>query len=118
MKAYPIELRRRVLKAYEAGEGSYRELARRFMVDLSTIQDWMDLYRQTGSLEPRACGRKADPSVEERWRERLSALLQEQNDLTLGELVEQLDKRYGQKSSTSTVDRWLNRLGITRKKRR
>lgn len=115
---YPLELRWRVLSAYESGEGSYRELAGRFVVDLSTVQDWMDLYRESGGLEPRVCGRKADPAVEEQWRERLTALLGEQNDLTLGELAEQLKERYGQKTSTSAVDRWLNRLKLTRKKRR
>lgn len=103
--------------SYEAEEGSYRELAERFIIAPSTVQEWMDLYRQTGGLEARACGRKADPGVEERWRERLTALLGEQNDLTLAELVEQLDKRYGQQSSTSAVDRWLGRLEISRKKR-
>ncbi|MDX2007465.1 MAG: helix-turn-helix domain-containing protein [Meiothermus sp.] len=93
MSAYPVELRWRVLSAYEAGEGSYRELAERFMVDWGTVQDWMDLYRETGGLEARASGRKADPTVEAVWRERLTMLLKEHNDLTLAELVEQLDRR-------------------------
>jgi len=118
MSAYPVELRWRVLSAYEAGEGSYRELAERFMVDWGTVQDWMDLYRETGGLEARACGRKADVEVAAQWRERLTALLKEQNDLTLAELVERLERKYGQKSSSSAVDRWLDRLKLTRKKRR
>ncbi|MCX7601262.1 MAG: helix-turn-helix domain-containing protein [Meiothermus sp.] len=118
MSAYPVELRWRVLSAYEAGEGSYRELAERFMVDWGTVQDWMDLYRETGDLEARRCGRKADPAVEAVWRERLTTLVKEQNDLTLAELVERLEERYGQKSSISSVDRWLTKLKLTRKKRR
>lgn len=80
MSVYPLELRWRVVRAYEAGENSYRGLAERFMVNLSTVQEWMELYRESGRLEPRVCGRKADPAVEEQWRERLPALLAEQND--------------------------------------
>lgn len=112
-----MELRWRVVSTYEEGEGSYQELADRFVVARSTVQEWMDLYRETGGLEAKACGRKADPAVEEQWRERLTTLLKEQNDLTLIELVERLEERYGQKSSSSGVDRWLNRLNLTRKKR-
>jgi transposase len=70
------------------------------------------------ALEARNCGRKADPEEETLWRERLRALLGERNDLTLGELVELLKQRYGKQTSTSSVDRWLNKLNLTRKKRR
>jgi transposase len=77
----------------------------------------MDLYRETGDLKARRCGRKADPALEEQWWERLTTLLKEQNDLTLVELVERLDQRYGQKSSISAVDRWLTKLKLRRKKR-
>jgi transposase len=107
-----------VVRAYEAGEGSYRELAERFVVDVSTVQEWMDLYRASGGVEAQSCGRKVDLAEEGLWRERLRTLLKEQNDLTLAELVELLGKRYKKVTSISAVDRWLNRLGISRKKRR
>lgn len=117
MSVYPEELRWRVVKAYEKEEGSYRELGDRFMVVPSTVQEWMSLYKGTGDLKAQICGRKSDPAEEEQWGERLGVLLEEDNDLTLSELVELLEKRYQQKTSTSAVDRWLKRLGITRKKR-
>lgn len=105
------------MNSYESGEGSYRELAERFIIAPSTVQEWMNLYRSTGGLEAKRCGRKANPEEEAVWRERLMTLLAEQNDLTLAELVERLEERYGQKSSTTSVDRWLNKLKLTRKKR-
>lgn len=117
MGTYPAELRWRVVNSYESGEGSYRELAERFIIAPSTVQEWMNLYRSTGGLEAKRCGRKANPEEEAVWRERLMTLLAEQNDLTLAELVERLEERYGQKSSTTSVDRWLNKLKLTRKKR-
>lgn len=117
MSVYPVELRWRVVEAYKREEGSYRELAERFMIVPSTVQEWMSLYETTGELKAQVCGRKTDPVEEGRWRERLKVLLEEQNDLTLSELVELLEKRYQQKTSTSAVDRWLKRFGITRKKR-
>jgi transposase len=118
MSVHPPELRWRVVSAYEGGEGSYEELAERFVVARSTVQEWMDLYRATGGLEAQNCGRKTNPGEEALWREQLTTLLNERNDLTLSELVELLRQRYGKQSSTSGVDRWLNRLNLTRKKRR
>lgn len=117
MSSYPAELRWRVVSAYESGEGSYRELAQRFMVDPSTVGEWMRLYQNTGGIASRSCGRKSSSEGERLWKERLTELLEEQNDLTLAELVELLDKRYNKQTSTSSVDRWLSRLNITRKKR-
>lgn len=106
------------MSAYEGGEGSYEELAERFVVARSTVQEWMDLYRERGGLEAQNCGRKVNSEEEAQWREWLTALLKERNDLTLGELVELLKQRYNKKSSSSSVGHWLDRLNLTRKKRR
>jgi len=118
MSVYPAELRWRVVSAYEAGEGSYRELAERFIVDVSTVRDWMALYRATGDVEARRSGRKVDPERHKLWGQHLSALLDEDNDSTLSELARLMQERYGVQTSPAGVDRWLGKLGITRKKRR
>ncbi len=116
MSVYSYDLRQRVVQAYERGEGSYAKLAQRFMVNASTVRDWMKLQRTTGSLKAKPCGPR--PQDVQPWQERLTLLLNEDNDATLKELVERLEERYGVKTSTSAVDRWLKKLGITRKKRR
>ncbi len=116
MSVYSQDLRQRVVQAYERGEGSYAKLAQRFMVNPATVRDWMKLKRTTGSLKAKPCGLK--PQDVQPWQERLTTLLNEDNDATLTELVERLEERYGLKTSKSAVDRWLKKLGITRKKRR
>ncbi len=115
MSVYSQDLRQRVVQAYEGGEGSYAKLAQRFMVNVSTVRNWMKLQRTTGSLKAKPCGPKAQDV--EPWKECLTVLLNEDNDATLKELVERLEKRYGVKTSKSSVDRWCRKLGITRKKR-
>ncbi len=116
MSVYSQDLRQRVVKAYEDGEGSHVKLAQRFMINPATVRDWMKLKRTTGSLKAKPCGRK--PQAIQPWQQRLTSLLKEDNDATLKELVERLEERYGVKTSKSAVDRWLKKLGITRKKRR
>jgi transposase len=48
MRPYSTDFRLKVVRAYEHGEGSQRDLARIFGVSLSFIQDLLQRYRQTG----------------------------------------------------------------------
>ena len=50
MRAYGLELRRRIVAAYQNGEGSLREVAERFAVAVVTVRDYLALHRTTGSL--------------------------------------------------------------------
>jgi transposase len=40
-EAYPVELRERVVKAYEAGQGSYPTIASKFLVGEATVRRWV-----------------------------------------------------------------------------
>lgn len=68
------------------------------------MREWMELCRSTGSLEAKRCGRKANPEEEVVGWERLMTLLAQQNGLARPGLVQQLEERCAQKSSTSSVD--------------
>ena len=48
-----IDLRQRVIAAYQAKEGSQRELAKRFKVSLSFVSDLTRRYRQARTVEPK-----------------------------------------------------------------
>ena len=65
MKPYSIDLRQRVVEAYENGEGTHEELAEAFCVSLSWIEKLLRRWRETGrslgrpdrgSLRPAAHG--------------------------------------------------------------
>ena len=51
---YSIDLRQRVINAYEAKEGSQRQIAERFQVSHSFVKKLIYRYRQTGTIEPLA----------------------------------------------------------------
>jgi transposase len=56
MSPLSSDLRERILAAVDNNEGSHRQLARRFNVNLSTITRLLQLRRQTGSSTPRHAG--------------------------------------------------------------
>jgi len=115
-KAYSDDLRRRILQAYEQGEGSEARLAQRFRVSVSYVKKIRHRLRQTGKMErvPHHPGRK--PKFTPPVREQLRRWLEQQPDLTLAELQEQL--RQHARLSVSLPSLWmvLGKIGMRLKK--
>ena len=118
MRPYSRDLRKRVLAAYEAEEGTLREIAARFNVSTSFVKTLLRHHRETGSIDPRPHGGGRPRAIPAEHEHALRELLEDDNDLILVEIVEQLRERYGIVASKSSVDRALTRLDLTRKKRR
>ena len=49
---YSIELRERVVQAYEAGEGTHAEIGERFRLGEATVKRWVWLKRRKGDVAP------------------------------------------------------------------
>lgn len=103
--AYSTDLRQRVLDAYQAKEGSQRQLAERFKVSLSFVRDLMRRYRETGSVEslPRFCGPGA--TIDSSLLAVVEQLVQAQPDALLTELCEGFSERTTIAVSISTMHR-------------
>jgi len=50
-KAYPKELRERVIRAWQRKNATWEELAELFDVGLATVNRWIGRFRRTGSAE-------------------------------------------------------------------
>jgi len=116
MKAYSPDLCAKIARAYDEGEGSQRQLARRFRVSLAFIQKMRRRQRATG--EPAATrhtgGRQ--PLLDSDSLALIARLIREQNDLTLQELCERVSDERGVRVSVPTMYRALRRLGLPHKK--
>lgn len=114
MEAYSMDLRVRIVESYLAHEGSQADLAERYKVSERWLQNLLRRHRETGSLEPLPHGggrqRVVGPAKEALLREKLA----ETPDATLDELRD----RCGVTGSRMCIARALQRLDITRKKRR
>jgi transposase len=113
MTPYSQDLRQRILETVERGEGSLRQIARRFLVSLSFVTRLLQLHRSTGSLQPRPHGGGNPAKLGPQDLERLRELVRQQPDATL----EELRQRLGVSCSTMTIARALRTLGLPRKKK-
>jgi transposase len=116
MDPYSIDLRQRIVDAHHKGEGSVRELARRFVVSPNTVQNYLNLERETGSVVPRPHGRGPAPKLDDAGVQEVRTLIEEKNDRTLDEIAKELKTRRNVHVGRSTVWRVLARLGLPRKK--
>src|SRR4051795_5142389 len=113
MTPYSQDLRQRILETVERGEGSLRQIARRFLVSLSFVTRLLQLHRSTGSLRPRPHGGGHPAKLGPQDLERLRELVRQQPDATL----EELRQRLGVSCSTMTIARALRKLRLSRKKK-
>jgi transposase len=113
-----LDLRTRIVDAYLNGEGSIREIAERFEVSPSTVQSYLKLKRSTGRLEPRPVSGGVDPLIDAKGLQEVQNLVREQPDATTDELADLFARRHFGAVSRPTMGRALQRLGITRKKKR
>src|SRR3954469_9256951 len=112
MKAISEDLRKRILETIERGDGSLRQIARRFLVSVSFITRLLQLHRSTGPLEPRPQGGGNPAVLGPEDLEQLRELVQKQPDATL----EELRQRLGRSGSLMAIYRVLSKLGLPRKK--
>ena len=111
-----LDLRQRIIAAYEAKEGSQRQLAKRFKVSLSFIRDLRRQQRKTGSVEPKRHGGGAVAKIGiEQWPI-VYALVTAQPDALLKELCERFARQTGREVSISTMQRAVCLLKLSVKK--
>ena len=109
------DLRRRVVKAIEAGL-SRRAAASKFDISVASAVRWHQRFKRTGSIEPDAIGGDHHSYRAEAHAVRVLGWIDEQRDLTLEEIRNRLAKD-GHVFATSTIWRLLDRHDYTVKKR-
>jgi transposase-like protein len=114
-EAHPIELRQRLVEAYERGEGGYVRLARRFSVGEASVKRWVRLYRRQGNVAPQ---KKAGGTLSEVKQEELEAILADRPDANAGEITAQYNRsrRGKNRRHVSSIKRALYRAGYVVKK--
>src|SRR5438034_10994599 len=89
-KAYSGDLRARVMEEVLTG-ASRREAAERYGISPSVVVIWAQRFEETGSVAAKPTGGRTSPL--EDHAEFLLALVDEQSDLTLDEIVAAMEKR-------------------------
>jgi transposase len=114
--AYSIDLRVRVIEAIEGGL-STRQAAARFAIGIATAGAWHRLWRETGDVKPGRLGNPGGSKLDPH-EDFILGLIAEQKDIALHEIVERLAGAHGLSVQPSTVWYFLDRRGLSFKKRR
>ena len=114
-EAYAVELRERVVMAYEAGDGSYPVIAARFALGEATVKRWVWRYHREGHLQPRKKGGGTPSAI---TATEVEALVAQLGDPTAGEVTASYNRsRRGRaRVHVSTMKRALHRWGYVVKK--
>lgn len=110
-KAYPEELRHRVVAAYKDGKGSYAGLGRLFLVGEATVNRWVAMDRKTGVLTPRRPGGGKVRKIPLAGELMVQKLVTDEPNWTTQELADELNEVFGIDVSRHSVGRLLKRLG-------
>jgi len=113
MRTTSLDLRERILAAYDNEEGTRGEIAQRYRVSLGLVKKLLQQRRHTHDIAPRHrfSGRK--PMIVATHRSQLRALLAKKNDLTLKEMR----AAAGLTCSLQAINVVLGKMGLTYKKR-
>jgi transposase len=116
MAAYSIDLRQKILHAYERRLGSQRALAHVFGVSLSFVEKALRRYRSTGELGPKPHAGGQKPRLDAAAQALVRQMVDAHPDATLEELCTYVDDTAGVRVSLATMCRLVQRLGLPRKK--
>ena len=117
-KSFGDDLRRKLLFAYDQGEGTLEELASRFLVSVGWAKKISAARNRTGQAErvPHKPGRKPHTGIKAQQQVRVWFV--QQPDLTLAEVQQKLLSEAGVSLSLPQVWKLLRKLGLRLKKSR
>ena len=116
MKAYSIDLRKRVLAAYDSDKYTLKQIAEQFQVTTRWIQKLRQQRTQEGSIAPRPQNQGRKPAFRGRQLQELDDFVKKYSDATLEEIREYFAGRVN--CSIVAIHYTLKRLGWRYKKNR
>ena len=94
-----------------------REVAERFTVSCTWVNELVQRQKRTGSIAVKPHGGGAKPKLTAEHYPILEEIIVAQNDATLGEIRKRLDEETGLLVSQPTICRALAKIKLTRKKK-
>jgi transposase len=86
MKPLSIDLRKRIVQAYDAKEGTKLQIAQRFAVSVSTVKKLINQRDRLGTIEPQYQNVGRKPAFNKEQLQQLDELVEHRCDITLHEI--------------------------------
>jgi|SRR5277367_1267769 len=118
MEAFSPSVRRRIIKLYQSGLDT-EDVAQIMACSESGARRIWQRYRDEGRIGPRPHAGGLGPRLDEGQKKQvLRELIAVRPDAFCRELAEEIESRAGVRVCRQTIGRWLEELGVTRKKSR
>ena len=115
-RAKSLDLRERIVAAYQTGQYTYSEVAELFGVSDASVNRYLRRHRETGGVTRRAHGGGRKPVLTAADIRRLQKAVKAHPDWTTFEFLDVVNAKRAKPVSRSTIVRALAALGFTRKK--
>jgi transposase len=103
-KPYSIDLRKKIVEAYENKEGSMRKLAKRFKVSKNLVDRLLQRFKQTGQVAPKPHGGGRSPSVKTRGETFIKELIENQPDLIHEAILDEYNEYFEPVSRSTQIN--------------
>jgi transposase len=118
MTPYSLDLRQKIVQAYERGVGSQRQIAELFGVSVSFVEKLFIRLRRSGQVAAKPHAGGISSCIDAAARQQLQAWLTEQPDLTLAELAARLHRDLHLQVGVPRLCKVLKTMDVPRKKSR
>ena len=113
---HPPEIRQRVIDAYDNGEGTYVDIARRFSVGEASVSRWLGLHRSTGNVDAKPTGGNRRPDLPADVQSTILLLVRDEANWTTEEISAQIKDEFGLVVDRERIGRFLRRSGFSFKR--
>ena len=114
--AYSIDLRKKIVWAYQDENTSYSKVAKSFKVSVNSVKRYVKQYREDGDLSPKKGNQGRPSKIDEMGYETIQKIIQNKPTITLAELSELYYKKRKIKAGRSILSRACLKLNLRRKK--
>ena len=114
----PLEIRNRIIRAWQSGESTWQEIADQYGVSLASVNRLIRRFRQTGSTapNPHAGGRRR--LIDDAGLALIGHLVDEEPRRTLEDLADRYQAVRGVRPSITTMHRAVHRVNTQRDRMR
>ena len=115
MGRYSLDLRQKVVTAYQLGNAARRQLAEQFMLSPATVHSYIKQYRETQDITPKKPGPKR-PGKLEAYRDLIVKMVKDYPDCPVRQYREHLLNEQDVYVSVGGMCEFLKKEGLTLKK--
>jgi len=114
---YSLDLRKKIVSAYNNGEGGIIQLAKTFGIGSATLTLYLRSYREKGTVEAKKPGGGRPLSIKEEGLNLIKLEVKGKPDITIKEICLIYKAKMGIEVSPSMACRALKKLNLIRKKK-